>query len=524
MSEHPVTAEEHLSRGNSLPAPLPEGLSLEPKGDVTVIVSVPTYAYQNGVTWKMLLENLSVYSELGIDTMALWPIWKHIPRIEAIRARIARGEVELKLNPHMPWWTPKDYLKINPELGSEEEFSKVVEKAHRLGIKMVPVLQVSYALPGGYVYENHPEWIIKSIYGEYAVLWPWARCPWGYVLDKSDPGLIDFVTETVLPHWIEDWGVDGVWLDSPPVWACDSRVREACKGVKYAEGCGCLTPVEGVYSTEPLAEAMRNKIRGLEKKVGRKLVCAGENSLAGYSDIPEEFLRGLAERKPGVEAEALFDPRVKGSLAKYWDWVCDYRFRLVLMSVHKGEKYSYSGNYVEFFDLESKLMDKETDPARLVNMLNNFMEFRCLHLSDTAECYITLAATAPGKTLWVAGHHVGETRAKLPERRTLEAWYKRLIRLKRAYPALQSRSIEDALVKPRAPGLIAYNRWMNDQSITVAVNAGKQHHKVNLKTRFQGRSVRLIDLLHGSKIDGDPGNLRVEMPPYTARVLAEYKG
>ena len=504
-----------------LPGRLPENLNLEAKGKVTVIASVPTFASLGGATWETIRDNLLVYREIGVDTMALWPIWKHIPPIDAITVKTAKGNVRLRLHPHVTWWTPKDYLELNPELGSRSEFSNMVKEAHSMGIKVVPVLQVSYTLPGGYIYEEHPEWIIKSIYGGYAITWPWARCPWGYVLDKSNPELIEFITETVLPHWIEVWGVDGVWLDSPPVWTCDSRIREICSRLQCAEGCECLTPVENIYTAEPLVRSMRKKVDELEAELGRELVCAGENSLSGYLGIPDKYLEALCRRQFKRAMDALFDPEVKGGLDKYWDWICDYRFRLVLMSIYKRGKYSFSSNYVDLFKFENSLMDRKTDPARLVNMLNNFNVFRCLHTRETAECYITLAATAPGRTLWIAAHHIGKTGVDLPERRILEAWYRRLVRIKRAYTALQNRNIEGALLKPRIEGLIAYNRWDNEESVTIIVNTRDEPQTVTVKTKFQGGKADLIDLLHGGRIAGDPSGIEVKMPPLTAMVLVE---
>ena len=98
-----------------------------------------------------------------------------------------------------------------------------------------------------------------------------------------------------------------------------------------------------------------------------------------------------------------------------------------------------------------------------------------------AECYISLAATAPGRILWIGGYQLDT----VPEKDVLRAWYKRLITVKKAYPALQSRNIENALIKPTAPRLIAYNRWEGNSSVTVIVNARNQHHTVIVRTKFR---------------------------------------
>ena len=107
--------------------------------------------------------NLQIYKDVGADIMVPWPIWDRIDRVTKITAKTFEDKITLKLDPY--WRVPKDYLNLDPDRGSEEEFLNMIETAHALGIRVVPILQVSYTVPGGYIYEEHPEWILKSIYG-----------------------------------------------------------------------------------------------------------------------------------------------------------------------------------------------------------------------------------------------------------------------------------------------------------------------------------------------------------------------
>ncbi|HDM88587.1 MAG TPA: hypothetical protein ENG65_01180, partial [Candidatus Bathyarchaeota archaeon] len=69
-----------------LPAPLPKEIDLKPKGNVTVIVSVPWVNIVTGeyhgpaVKWSTITSNLQIYKDVGADIMVLWPIWEHIDR------------------------------------------------------------------------------------------------------------------------------------------------------------------------------------------------------------------------------------------------------------------------------------------------------------------------------------------------------------------------------------------------------------------------------------------------------------
>ena len=142
-----------------------------------------------------------------------------------------------------------------------------------------------------------------------------------------------------------------MWLDSPSMKYCDPRVREICEKVGAVKGCECLTPVDGYYTTEPLAKALRKKIDQLNMETGRNRVQV-RPSIASYQDGPDEGIAALAKLDQSRLFRIANSPRVKGSLGKYWDWVCNYRFRFFLKNVYDGGEYSYSKNYVDSFKLE----------------------------------------------------------------------------------------------------------------------------------------------------------------------------
>jgi len=103
----------------------------------------------------------------------------------------------------------------------------------------------------------------------------------------------------------------------------------------------------------------------------------------------------------------------------------------------------------------------------------------------------------------------------------LRAWYRRLLMIKRAYPSLIHGRLENALIEPEDSRVIAYNRWGNDRSVTIAVNIGQRYETITLKTRFKHDKVRLLDLLHGDTVAGEAQRLEIEVPPFTALILVE---
>ena len=248
----------------------------------------------------------------------------------------------------------------------------------------------------------------------------------------------------------------------------------------------------------------------------------GQRVFKTWQDAPDDL---IIEVSKGNIWKFLTYPTMDRSQGKYFDWVWGYNFRSLLKGVYSGEEVSYSENYVKYFETERELDAKYTEIARFVNMWNVLMPFKDLLRPEVAGCYITLAVTAPGKVVWIGVYQLPPQNNIIKEwnGKVLIEWYKRLILIKKGYSALQSMNIENALISPRIPRLIAYNRWDANTSVTVIVNAGNEHVTANIRTRFHGDSVRLIDLLSTEIICGKPESLRVEMPPRSARILVEYE-
>jgi len=512
--------------------PLPRECMPKPiKDSVLVIAAIPFVGDKaRGIskpTWSEVEAALPVLKEVGVDVIFLWAPYERAKPVDKITVYTCKGEMQLKLR----WGLQaKNFLRPDPDRGSEDEFLHMIEAAHSLGIKVIPQLCILSSIPGDFIHEEHPEWILKSIYGKHAVMWPWvttgAKASYGYAVNKAHPDLIKYVTDVIIPHWVKYWGVDGVFLDAPNVAYCDLHMRDILKDMEekglLAEGFECLTPVDGYYSPEPLVKAMKAKINELGEEMGRDLIFAGENTFKTWQDVSDDLIIKISK---GNLAAFLTDPTMDRSQGKYFDWVWGYNFRSLLKGVYSGEEVSYSENYVKYFETERELDAKYTEIARFVNMWNVLMPFKDLLRPEVAGCYITLAVTAPGKVVWIGVYQLPPQNNIIKEwnGKVLIEWYKRLILIKKGYSALQSMNIENALISPRIPRLIAYNRWDANTSVTVIVNAGNEHVTANIRTRFHGDSVRLIDLLSTEIICGKPESLRVEMPPRSARILVEYE-
>lgn len=502
-----------------------EGIEIKkPVEELLVISAIPFQDItSDGIprpTWGEVEKALPRLKEVGVNTIFIWAPYEHrMPKHgETIRAYTDKGEVKLRLGyaVHI-----KDYLKPDSERGSEEEFLHMVETAHSLGIKVIAQVQVSLSTPGDYIYENHPEWMLKNIYGEPAILWPWGITGGGFRIDKSNPELVNYVSEVIIPYWIKNWKIDGIYLDSPAMAYSDLYTKNLCDNVSYVQNAEPMTPVEGYHSPEPLVKAMEAKIEQLEKEEGKKLIFAAEGTPKTWRDMPDDL---IVEAYKGNYNAYQTDPRVDRSLGGYFSWVMGYNFRGVLMNVHDGGAFSYSEDYIKYFEKERELDRKYTEIARFVNMWISLTHYSDLLEPENSGNYLTLLLTAPGKVVFIGAYQLppqSDVFEKLfnYDSKVGEEWYTKLIKIKKEYNALQSNDIEDALISPNIKRVIAYNRWNENESVTVIVNANDEPVNSVIKTRFKGEEIMVYDLLSYEKFAGNPKELGIYMPAHGSRIL-----
>ena len=496
------------------------------EGNVLVIAAIPFL--ENPVldvhkpTWVEVEQALPQLKEVGVNAIFFWGPYVHrFPeRGETIIVLSKDGYIELEIEPaaHI-----RNYTRPDPSRGTEHEFLNVVKKAHELGLKVLGQLQVTLATPGDFIYDRHPEWLLQSIYGAPAIHWPWAMCPYGFKVNKAHPELINFVVNTVLPYWINVWGFDGVYLDSPGMAYCDLHIAKLCELYGCAPGCEPLTPVDGYYSPEPLAKAFRKKMDELMAETGRELMFPAEETIKTWHDIPEEFVISACN---GDFWKWRWDTRVNRSMGSYFDWVMDYQFRSLLKAVYDNS--ITSEQYVNLLlMIDHKLNGRYTKLARFINIWVDATPYIPLLEPNVAECFITLWGTATGNILFI-GSYLLPPWSEVMERlfgydgELLKELFSKVISIKKQYGALRSGNIENALLKPNIKGLIAYNRWDERESITVIVNPTPNHLTASVKTRFS-ENADVMDLLSGEhfKVKSSSGELTVHMPAYSARILVK---
>lgn len=123
-----------------------------------------------------------------------------------------------------------DYRGVNPEYGTREDFSRLITRAHKLGLKVMIDVVYNHTAHDSVLLSEHPEWFHQDEAGV-----PFSTVPeWTDVIDLKHPqaALTDYLIET-LQMWAE-FGVDGFRCDVASLLPVDfwQRARAAVAEVK----------------------------------------------------------------------------------------------------------------------------------------------------------------------------------------------------------------------------------------------------------------------------------------------------
>ena len=210
------------------------------------IYSVFTRNHTAEGTFSGLINDIERISSLGVDIIWLLPI-------HPIGSELRKG---VSGSPY----AVSDYRGINPEYGTMDDFSALLETAHSHKLKVIIDIVFSHTSPDSLLSKVHPEWFWETPEGiKGNRIGEWTDV---VDFDYSVPELWDYQIET-LKGWLME-GVDGFRCDVAPLVPLSFWIeaRDACAAVNpetiwLAEtvegdfintvrraGFGCLTDTE----------------------------------------------------------------------------------------------------------------------------------------------------------------------------------------------------------------------------------------------------------------------------------------
>jgi glycosidase len=163
-----------------------------------VLYEVNVRQYTPEGTFNAFAEHLTRLKNLGVDVLWFMPTYPI-------------GEVNRK-GKLGSYYSVKDYMDVNPEFGTIDDFQSVIDKAHELGMYVVLDWVPNHTSWDNQMTKDHPEWYMKDSSGKFT---PPIGTDWTDViqLDWSQKGLQDYMI-SAMAFWVK-MGVDGFRVDHP---------------------------------------------------------------------------------------------------------------------------------------------------------------------------------------------------------------------------------------------------------------------------------------------------------------------
>lgn len=179
-----------------VPAPGVELIHPEWSKDAT-IYQINTRQFSDEGTFAAAAKQLPRLKELGVTIIWLMPI-------------NPIGEINRKGSLGSPY-AVKDFLAVNPELGTLEDLKAFVAGAHSLGMYVILDWVANHTSWDNELATEHPQWYARDWKGEFTPT-PW--WDWDDIidLDYSSEDLRRYMTEAMC-YWVREADVDGYRCD-----------------------------------------------------------------------------------------------------------------------------------------------------------------------------------------------------------------------------------------------------------------------------------------------------------------------
>ena len=146
-------------------------------------------------SFEAFSNHLPRLKEMGVDIIWLMPV-------HPIGIKNRKGKLG-------SYYSVRDYKDVNTEFGNKEDFKKLVDKTHELGMYIIIDWVANHTAWDNELLTSHPEWYKTDSTGKLLSPYDWSDV---VSLDYSKSGLRNYMTET-MRFWVENYNIDGFRCD-----------------------------------------------------------------------------------------------------------------------------------------------------------------------------------------------------------------------------------------------------------------------------------------------------------------------
>lgn len=163
----------------------------------STIYEVNIRQYTPEGTFKAFESHLPRLKAMGVDIIWLMPI-------HPIGVKNRKGTLG-------SYYSVKDYLAVNPEFGTMDDFKSLIKKIHASGMHVIIDWVANHSAWDNKLVTEHPEWYSKNNEGNFQPT-PWYD--WDDIIDfdYEQPELRKYMTEA-LKFWVSETDIDGYRCD-----------------------------------------------------------------------------------------------------------------------------------------------------------------------------------------------------------------------------------------------------------------------------------------------------------------------
>jgi len=160
-----------------------------------VMYEVNIRQYTPEGTFKAFSEYLPQLKDLGVDILWLMPV-------HPISELNKKGELG-------SYYAVQNYLEVNPEFGTLDDFKALVNKAHDMGFKVILDWVANHTGGDNVWTVEHPEWYARDSVGDFTSPYDWTDT---YKLNYDNEGMKAAML-SAMEYWVKECDIDGYRCD-----------------------------------------------------------------------------------------------------------------------------------------------------------------------------------------------------------------------------------------------------------------------------------------------------------------------